>query len=99
MNGLLLINFQLNKTVVYFCNVVMMFHLEAFASEKPKDLTQQFLLAIGEKQNRNEFHLVLDRQVLPLGGNPIVALSRLHYSFWVFNVSYFPRLNSFYNFF
>ena len=54
-------------------------NLEAYASEKPKDLTQPLLLAISKKQNSNEFHLVLDRQVLPLGGNTIIVLSRLYY--------------------
>ena len=69
-----------------------------FAKSKPAELKQPFLVALGKKQDPDNYFIILDNIAMPVGNHVLVAMYRLFCAFWVFAVEYFPRLSPFYNF-
>ncbi|XP_076819969.1 uncharacterized protein LOC143465517 [Clavelina lepadiformis] len=68
-----------------------------FAVHKDPGLTQPFLLAVGNSSQPDQYYIVADFAVIYVGNDVVRALYRLFCSFWVCNISYYPRLAPFYN--
>ncbi|CAK8690128.1 unnamed protein product [Clavelina lepadiformis] len=67
------------------------------AVHKDPGLTQPFLLAVGNSNQPDQYYIVADFSVIYVGNDVVRALYRLFCLFWVYNISYYPRLAPFYN--
>ena len=65
---------------------------------KGREMRQPHLIATGRNLNPDNFFLILDCHAIAIGSNAIHALNILFCAHWILNVSYFPRLITFYNF-
>ncbi|XP_077974260.1 uncharacterized protein LOC120334474 isoform X2 [Styela clava] len=70
-----------------------------YAETRPPSLRQPFLLVIGPKSHPEEFFLILDKKVVPVGNSSLLAFYRLFASFWIFGIEYYEKLATFFNFF
>ncbi|XP_038062992.1 uncharacterized protein LOC119733670 [Patiria miniata] len=66
---------------------------------KEEEYRQPFLLALGQSSiNPTQFFIVLDRMVIPAGLDLVPAFDRLFKIHYVFNISYSPNLQKFWEF-
>nr|XP_054766423.1 uncharacterized protein LOC129273421 [Lytechinus pictus] len=71
----------------------------AYATGKPAELTQPFLLCLGPRTAPEEYYLILDNMAIPAGNSILTAFARLFKSFYVFKAPFDSRVLIFFGFF